>query len=608
MCGIVGYIGKKPAAPLLLHGLSKLEYRGYDSAGIALTANGQLTVHKCAGRLSMLVQKLGNEDLPQTVGIGHTRWATHGKPTDQNSHPHTSQSGQFAVVHNGIIENYTTLKAELQSGGFTFRSETDTEVIPQLLQQYDDGDPLRTVRRILPMLRGSYALAILDASHPDELLAVRRNNPLVIGLTPHGNFVASDIPAVLSYTRRVIFLADGEIARLTRDGITIWDTDGNPVEKEIQEITWDVASAEKGGYRHFMIKEIMEQPDAIAATLTPRIFENHCIRLDDISLTLQDLKALHRIVIVACGSAYHVGVTGKYLLEMLTQIPVEVDIASEFRYRNPLVDSHTLVILVSQSGETADTLAALKEAKRRGARVLSIVNTVGSSLAVQSDDVLYTHAGPEISVATTKAYSAQLSTMYLLCIYIAQTLGRLSREETESLLQELKRLPDQVRGMLSLAPQLKQLAQRYAYLEHAYFIGRNLDYATALEASLKLKEISYIHSEAYAAGELKHGTISLIENGTLVVALACSPNTVEKTLSNVKEVKARGAEVLLFTTEEHRELAEETDHTVFLPTVHPLLVPSIEIVPLQLFGYYVALARGCDIDKPRNLAKSVTVE
>lgn len=609
MCGIVGYIGKKPAAPLLLHGLSKLEYRGYDSAGIALAQPGHLTVYKSVGRLQVLFDQVsGGEELPQTVGIGHTRWATHGKPSDENSHPHLSLHGRFAVVHNGIIENYTQLKKELQENGVAFRSETDTEVVAQLLEKHDSEDMLRTVQNTVKELVGSYALGILNAAQPDEIFAVRRASPLIVGVARHGYFIASDIPAILPHTRRFIPLADGEIARLRRGEITVWDEAGKVVEKPVQEVTWDISSAEKGGYKHFMIKEIMEQPDALAATISPRINDKNEIVLDGIHLTEEELKSIRRIAIVACGSAYHAGVVGKYLIEKLTRIPVEVDIASEFRYRDPLIDKHSLVIIISQSGETADTLAALREAKARGARVLSVVNVVGSSIAAESDDVLYTWAGPEISVATTKAYSTQLTMLYLIGFYMAEKLGALTREEVLSLLHELKRLPDQLRGILGLAPQLKQLAQRYAYLEHAYFIGRNLDYAVALEASLKLKEISYIHSEAYAAGELKHGTISLIEDGTFVVALACSPDTVEKTLSNMKEVKARGAEVLLLTTEEHRQLAEEADHTIYLPRVHPLLTASVEIVPLQLFGYYVALARRCDIDKPRNLAKSVTVE
>ncbi len=608
MCGIVGYIGKRPAAPLLLEGLSKLEYRGYDSAGIALTQEGRLAVYKCAGRLQVLTEQISNEELPQTAGIGHTRWATHGKPSNDNSHPHVSENGKFAVVHNGIIENYAELRRQLQDKGIAFCSETDTETVAHLLQQNDCGDFLSTIQKTVAQLTGSYALGILSADHPDEIFAVRRASPLIIGLSRHGYFIASDIPAVLSHTRRFIALGDGEIARLRRDGVTLWDEQGNEIEKPVREVTWDISDAQKDGYDHFMIKEIMEQPDAVTATISPRITDKNEIRLDGFSLSHEELARIRRIYIVACGSAYHAGVVGKYVLEKLTRIPVETDIASEFRYRDPLADDTALVIIISQSGETADTLAALRKAKEKGARVLSIVNVVGSTIAAESDNVLYTRAGPEISVATTKAYSAQLVALYLVAMYLAEKVGRLSREETLSLISELKQLPDHIRSILGSAPQLRRMAQRYAYLDHAYFIGRNLDYGVALEASLKLKEISYIHSEAYAAGELKHGTISLIEEGTFVAALACSPETVEKTLSNVKEVKARGAEVLLVTTKEYRQLAEEADHVIYLPRIHPLLTASLEVVPLQLLGYYIALARKCDIDKPRNLAKSVTVE
>ena len=607
MCGIVGYIGKQPAAPLLLHGLSRLEYRGYDSAGIALMGREGILTYKAAGPLQRLIDRVQNEVLPQTVGIGHTRWATHGRPDETNAHPHLSGDGRIAVVHNGIVENHAVLRERLQQKGVTFRSQTDTEVIAHLLQQHRCDDPLATVRRTLSQLEGSYALGIVFADRPGELYAVRQSSPLIVGLSGHGTFIASDIPAVLSQTRRFLSPEDGEIVRLTRHGVTVWDTHGNKAHKPIREITWDVTEAQKGGYDHFMIKEIHEQPEAISATVSPRVRDGR-ITLDEFSLTAEQLAVLSRIHIVACGSAYHAGVVGKYVFERMTGIPVEVDIASEFRYREPPIDGRSLVIVISQSGETADTLAALKTAKQRGARVLSVVNVVDSSIAVQSDDVLYTRAGPEISVATTKAYSAQLSVLYLLAFSFAHTLGRIDDDELERLLQELQQLPDHIRSVLGTAPQMQTLAQRYAYLEHAYFIGRNLDYAVALEASLKLKEISYIHSEAYAAGELKHGTISLIENGTFVVALACYPDTVDKTLSNVREVRARGAEVLLVTTADHRVSDEEADHVLYLPRIHPLLTASLEIVPLQLLGYYIALARKCNIDKPRNLAKSVTVE
>lgn len=609
MCGIVGFIGVEPAVPLLLEGLAKLEYRGYDSAGVAFVGDAGLEIHKSKGRLSVLSEKLnGGAGITATVGIGHTRWATHGKPSDENSHPHRSASGRFAVVHNGIIENYAALKRELQAQSVPFLSETDTEVIAHLIEKYYTGDFLAAVRMAVSRLEGSYALGVLCSEHPDEIIAVRNASPLIVGLAENGNYIASDIPAVLSHTRRVMQLLDHDMVRLTRDGVEVFDGNGNPVEKTEMVVNWDVTSAEKGGYAHFMIKEIMEQPQALSATISPRIDANGGIVLDGISLTQKQLRGIHRLFIVACGSAYHAGVVGKYVLEKLTRIPVEVDLASEFRYRDPIVDEKTLVIIISQSGETADTLAALREAKRCGARVLSIVNVVGSSIANESDDVLYTWAGPEISVATTKAYSTQLTMLYLLAFYIAQKLGHIDDRDLRRLLSALIRLPDMVAGILRQAPELQLLAQRYAYLEHAYFIGRNLDYAVALEASLKLKEISYIHSEAYAAGELKHGTISLIEEGTFVVALACSDKLMEKTMSNIKEVKARGAEVLVVTTDDNRDVLPEADHVIYIPKTNDLLMPSLEVVPMQLLGYYIALARKCDIDKPRNLAKSVTVE
>lgn len=606
MCGIVGYVGKQAAAPLLMDGLSKLEYRGYDSAGIAL-GGAELAVYKRAGRLAVLAETIRDEELPHTIGIGHTRWATHGAPTDSNAHPHLSDDGAFAVVHNGIIENYLELRENLQKTGVAFASETDTEAVAQLLSRHYDGDVLTAIRRTVAALSGSYALGILSVNAPDTLFAARRASPLIVGLCRHGYLIASDIPAILPYTRRFITLCDGDIVRLTRSSLTVFDETGNEAERPVREVTWNIEDAEKGGWDHFMIKEIHEQPDAVAATLSPHI-QNGRVVLDGFSLSDAQPADLRDIHIVACGSAYHAGVVGKYVIEQISRLPVTVDLASEFRYREPLVGKYTLVIAISQSGETADTLAAVREAKARGARVVSIVNVVGSSIASESDDVLYTRAGPEISVATTKAYSAQLAMLYLLACYLGEQLGRLTERDLQTLTAELKQLPDHIRSILGSAPQIRQMAQRYAYLEHAYFIGRNLDYAVALEASLKLKEISYIHSEAYAAGELKHGTISLIENGTFVVATACCERVVEKTLSNVQEVKARGAEVLLLTTKDHRVLAKSADHVIYLPKVHPLFTASIEVIPLQLLGYYIAVARHCDVDKPRNLAKSVTVE
>ena len=612
MCGIVGFVGRKQAAPILLAGLEHLEYRGYDSAGVAMIDNGSLDVYKTKGRLQILSDMIGGgKILPGTIGIGHTRWATHGKPSDDNSHPHKSSSGRFAIVHNGIIENYGPLKAELEKKGVAFASETDTEVVAQLLDAYYDGDTFSTLVKVIETIEGSFALGILNRDNPHEIYAVRRSSPLIVGLSEDGNFIASDIPAVLPFTRTIYHLNDNEIVRLTEDTVEIFDTARRPIVREKEKVDWDVSAAEKGGYPHFMIKEIMEQPEALSKTIAPRITHDGSITLDGVQLTKEQLAALTHIHIVACGSAYHVGVVGKYVIEELTRIPVTADLASEFRYQNPIVDAHTLVIIISQSGETADTLAALREAKQRGATVLSIVNVVGSSIANESDNVLYTWAGPEISVATTKAYSTQLAMIYLIALYIAGQTGKISKEAFSSLLTKISALPEQVASILKLAPQLEQLAQRYAYLEHAYFLGRNLDYAVAMEASLKLKEISYIHSEAYAAGELKHGTISLIEEGTFVVALACCERLIPKTLSNIKEVKARGAEVLLVTVENCQladEQADEVDHMIRIPQTNELLMPSLEVIPCQLLGYYIAKARDCDIDKPRNLAKSVTVE
>ena len=611
MCGIVGFIGRKPAAPLLLQGLAKLEYRGYDSAGIALLNKGStIDLYKAKGRLAILSERInGGKDMTAPLGIGHTRWATHGKPSDENAHPHFSDNQRFAVVHNGIIENYVPLKKMLIAEGYTFRSETDTEVISNLMQREYHGDLLSALQATVKMLEGSYAIGVICVDHPEEMVAVRHDNPLIVGLAEDGNFIASDIPAVLAYTRRVIYIADNDVVRLTADKVEVFDRDHNLVDRPVKTVDWDVESAEKGGYEHFMIKEIMEQPHSLAATIKPRITDAGDIVLDGIHLTAEQLKDIHRIFIVACGSAYHAGVVGKYVMEQVTRIPVEVDIASEFRYRDPLVDEHSLLIIISQSGETADTLAALREAKARGARVMSIVNVVGSSIANESDDVLYTWAGPEISVATTKGYSTQVVMLYLIAFYIAEKIGKMTAAERCELVGEIQKLPQQVECILEQAPAIQKLAKRYASLEHAYFIGRNLDYAVALEASLKLKEVSYIHSEAYAAGELKHGTISLIEEGTMVTALACCDRLVEKTLSNVKEVKARGAQVLLVTTEgESNPMLSEVDHVLYVPKVSPLLMPSLEVIPMQLLGYYISLARGCDIDKPRNLAKSVTVE
>lgn len=611
MCGIVGFTGLKPAAPILLDGLKRLEYRGYDSAGIAVFKNDKITVKKAQGRLNTLCELIDDgKSFDSTIGIGHTRWATHGKPSDVNAHPHISGDSNFAVVHNGIIENYATLKDELIKKGYVFTSETDTEVIAHLLQDNYDGDMLSTVSKTIAMLQGSYALGIISTYEPDVLYAVRFASPLIVGVSDKGNMIASDIPAILPVTRDIIYLNDDEIVRLTKEKVEIFDKDLKPVEKPIKTIEWDISAAEKGGYDHFMIKEIMEQPKALRDTIAPRIKDGDIV-LDDVELTKEMLEKFSRVCIVACGSAYHVGVIAKYIIEKLVRIPTEAVVASEFRYSDPLVDENTLVIIISQSGETADTLEALKLAKRKGSTIISIVNVVGSSIANESQNVIYTWAGPEISVATTKAYSTQLIVMYLLILYIGKKLGRIDKATFDSYLEEIQRLPDKVEQILKQSGDIEKLAQRYAFLEHAYFIGRNIDYAVSLEASLKLKETSYIHSDAYPAGELKHGPISLIEDDTLVVALACNERLMPKTFSNVKEVKARGAEVLMLTNDNMLNADIKNsglNKIITIPSTFELLSATLEVVPMQLLGYYIAKARDCDVDKPRNLAKSVTVE
>lgn len=608
MCGIVGYIGGSQAAPILLCGLEKLEYRGYDSAGVAVYDGTSLQVVKAKGRLKILSDMInGGKDVLGTVGIGHTRWATHGKPSDINSHPQVSDSGKFAVVHNGIIENYLALKELLVNKGVTFVSETDTEVIAQLLEYYYKGDILDAVIKVINKVEGSYALGIICEDDPEQLFAVRKDSPLIIGLGKDENFIASDVPAILDKTREIYRLNDDEIAVLKRSGVTIYNTDREIVPKEPVHIDWDITAAEKGGYEHFMAKEIMEQPKAVRDTISPRI-KNGKIVLDDITLTQEQIKNFSKIFIVACGSAYHVAMVAKYVFEKVARIPVEVDVASEFRYRQPIIDDKVLVLIISQSGETADTLAALREAKRLGARTLSIVNVVGSSIANDSDDVIYTWAGPEIAVATTKAYSTQLAVVYLLAIYFAEKLGNISADEYVHMISQLQILPEKIAEILGNKEQIQYLASQFFNVKDVFFIGRNLDYAMSLEGSLKLKEISYIHSDAYAAGELKHGTISLVEDGTLVIALATQQQLFDKMMSNVKEVKARGAVVLGLTTEKNTKIEQETDHALYIPELCDIMLPSLAVIPLQLFAYYVASMKGCDIDKPRNLAKSVTVE
>ena len=611
MCGIVGYIGGEQAAPILLEELSRLEYRGYDSAGVAAFdgQTGSLAVRKAKGRLQVLSDQLhGGADLDSTAGVGHTRWATHGAPSDVNSHPQVSRSGKIAVVHNGIIENYAELKAFLMNQGVSFTSETDTEVVAQLIEYFYDGDLLQAVGRVLHRIQGAYALGILCADCPDQIIAVRKDSPLILGYGEGCNFIASDVTAILRHTRRVGYMEDGELAVLTREGVQCYNHLMQPIEKEIVTVDWEIDAAEKGGYEHFMFKEIMEQPEALRRCLSPRIREGEAV-FEDFSLSKDFLQNMRRIYIVACGSSYHVGMVGKYHLERLTRIPVEVALGSEFRYMDPIVDEHTLVIVISQSGETLDTMAALREARRLGGHILSIVNVVGSSIARESDQVLYTWAGPEIAVATTKAYTTQLALLSLLALWLGKRLGTVPEKDCREMVAAFRELPGKMEEVLSHRDDIQYFASQYFNHDSIFFMGRNLDYALGLEGSLKLKEISYIHSEAYASGELKHGTISLIEDGTLVVALGTYGKLFAKAMSNVVEVKSRGASVLALTTYPHQEeMARTADVVMTIPDIHALLLPILGVVPLQLFAYYVALMRGCDIDKPRNLAKSVTVE
>ena len=608
MCGIVGYAGEVQAAPVLLSGLEKLEYRGYDSAGMAVYDGEAIRVAKAKGRLQVLREITEDgAQVPGVIGIGHTRWATHGAPSDVNSHPQVSVSGKFAVVHNGIIENYLQLKEKLMKKGVAFVSETDTEVVAQLLEYYYKGDIVDAVIQVLRRVEGSYALGVLCEDAPDQIVAVRKDSPLVVGLGQRENFIASDVPAILSRTRDIYRLNDNEIVILKKDSVQVLNMDLEPVEKQVCHIDWDVSAAEKGGYEHFMAKEIMEQPKAVRDTISPRLRGGRVV-FDEISLTAEQLRSFRKIYVVACGSAYHVGVVAKYVLEQNVRIPVEVDVASEFRYRQPILGPDTLVLVISQSGETADTLAALREARRLGAYTLSIVNVVGSTIANESDDVIYTWAGPEIAVATTKAYSTQLAVVYLLTIYLADLLGRLTPQQYADYIAELEALPEKIDAILKNRANIQYLASKFFNVRDVFFIGRNLDYAMSLEGSLKLKEISYIHSDAYAAGELKHGTISLVEDGTLVIALATQRTLFDKMMSNVKEVKTRGAVVLGVTTSLQRQIEKEADYVFYIPDACPMMLPSLSVIPLQLFAYYVSSMKGCDIDKPRNLAKSVTVE
>lgn len=608
MCGIVGYVGYDKATPLLLQGLERLEYRGYDSAGIAIISDKKIETTKSNGKLEQLKKNI--EKAPEFnshIGIGHTRWATHGVPSIKNAHPICSKSNKFSVVHNGIIENYMELKEMLGKNGFEFNSDTDTEVIVQLAEFLYDGDFFSTIRKVEEKLEGSYAFAILCEDFPDQIIAVKNSNPLVIGLGESGNFLASDVTAMAHMTRRVIRLNDGETAVIKRDGVKIFGDNAQEVAAEPFLVDWDISVSEKNGYNHFMLKEIFEQAEVVKKTIEPRI-KNSAISIENINFSREYLEKLSKIYIIGCGSAYHVGCVAKYVFEKLVKKTTEIEIASEFRYKSPIIDEHTLTIVISQSGETADTLAALREAKKSGAKVLSIVNVVGSSIANESDSVIYTWAGPEIAVATTKAYSTQLSVIYLLAIYMAKILGNIDKNECEYFIDELKKLPKKIDFILENETNLKNLAESFKDCKNIFFIGRNVDYAVALEGALKSKEISYIHSEAYAAGELKHGTISLVENGTLVIAIATQESLFEKMISNVKEVKARGATVVLITTEKFKEYGKIADYEVYIPETCGIMHASLSVIPLQLFSYYIALAKGCDIDKPRNLAKSVTVE
>lgn len=610
MCGIVGYIGSEQVAPILLNGLSKLEYRGYDSAGIAVYNGTEITMEKVTGRLKRLQDLTENgATLPGTAGIGHTRWATHGCPSDTNAHPHFNKDRTIIVVHNGIIENYSKLKQRLTCKGYEFVSETDTEVLAHLLDYYykRERNPLEALTRVMQKVEGSYALGILFKDFPGQVYSARKDSPLIVGHSESGNFIASDVPAILQYTRDVFYMENEEIAVLSREGIKFYNVDEEPLTKSSTRIDWDVNAAEKDGYEHFFLKEIYEQPKAIRDTVSPRIQGGEVV-IEELGMTDEDIRNVNKIMIVACGSAYHTGVMAKYVFEGIARVPVEVDLASEYRYRDPIFDRNTLVIIVSQSGETADSLAALRESRENGQRVLGIVNVVGSSIAREADNVMYTWAGPEISVATTKAYSAQLASFYLLALKFGKVRATLADQDYRQMILDLQRLPEMMEDILKDRQQIQRFANRYLAAEHIFFIGRGIDYAISLEGSLKLKEISYIHSEAYAAGELKHGTISLIEEGTLVVALATQEDLYKKTVSNIVEVKTRGAFVMALSNEDNQEIGKVSDFSVYIPKINRYFSGSLAIVPLQLFAYYVSLGRGLDVDKPRNLAKSVTVE
>lgn len=608
MCGIVGYLGPKNASEVIVDGLSKLEYRGYDSAGVAVCNDGELEIRKFKGRLAVLAEDIEKNEMKGNLGIGHTRWATHGEPSDVNSHPHFNMDKTIAVVHNGIIENYMELKEELKEDGVEFRSETDTEVIAHLVDKYYEGNLLDAVYKTVARLRGAYALGVICKDNEDELVAVRKDSPLIAGVGEGENFIASDIPALLKYTRKVYFLENGEVVHIKGNELKIYDAERNPVEKEIYDVKWDIEAASKGGYDCFMLKEINEQPEGVKNTLERRLDENGNIVLDGIHLTKEDLDSINRIYIVACGTAYHAGLLGKNALEKYLKVPVITDIASEFRYSDNFVDEHSLVILVSQSGETADTLAVLRDSKAKGAKILAITNVVGSSISREADEVFYTWAGPEIAVASTKAYTTQITSLYMIALNFALEKGTITREEYLSTIEKMKKLPEKIQKVLDNQEKIKETAERIVSKEHVFFLGRGVDYSLAMEGSLKLKEVSYIHSEAFAAGELKHGTIALIEEGTPVISIATQENLFEKMVSNIQEVKARGAFVASIAQEHNRSVEKVSDEVIYIPNCDDMLVPIVAVVPMQLLAYYVSTMKGLDVDKPRNLAKSVTVE
>ena len=608
MCGIVGYIGKHQAAPIILEGLAKLEYRGYDSTGMAVFDGKKINIQKAAGRLQVLENMTrGGETMPGCVGIGHTRWATHGKPTDINAHPHDNQDGTIAVVHNGIIENYQQLKQRLINRGYKFVSDTDTEVLVQLIDYYYKGNPLEAITKVLHRVEGSYALGILFADHPEEIFAVRKDCPLIVGTSSEGSFIASDVPAILKYTREVYYIDNQEVVALKENEIHFYTVDEEEIQKTPSHVDWDAEAVAKGGYEHFMLKEIYDQPRAVRETFEKHMKDGN-VEIEELRMTDEEIRKLSRIHIVACGTAYHAGMTAKYVIESMARISVEVDMASEFRYRNPIIEEGALVIVISQSGETADTLQALRDSKARGAKVLGIVNVVGSSIAREADSVMYTWAGPEIAVASTKAYSAQLIALYLLAMKFARVKGTISEEEYQQLVFDLRRLPEQIELLLGNKTRIQRFANRYVAAKSVFFIGRGLDYTLSMEGSLKLKEITYMHSEAYAAGELKHGPISLIEDGTLVMASLTQEDLYKKTISNIREVKSRGAFVLALTTTGHDDIEDTADYVLYIPQTNKYFTNSLAIIPFQMFAYYVSIGKGLDVDKPRNLAKSVTVE